>query len=81
MATVYAVINESLTVGATVALTEVVQPLRYRYQDALDDLAAIAEENGVYLDDDSTSVYLPVKGTHLESEEYYIDTFEVMDRG
>jgi hypothetical protein len=69
---VYAIFNESAPTGTDLVLTEVVQPLRWSYDDALQDLRDIAAEAGVTLDSESTSVYVPVKGTHLETDEYYI---------
>jgi hypothetical protein len=80
MATVYLIMNESFPKGANFPLSEIVSPARWSYQDAVDDLADIAREAGVELDDES-SVYLPPKGDHLETDEYYIIPLEVEDRG
>ena len=81
MSNVYAILNESAPVGVDLVITEIVQPLRWTYEEALADLQQIAEENGVYLEDDASSVYVPVGGTHLESDEYYIVELEVSNRG
>lgn len=81
MSSVYVIINESLPVGGNFVLTEIVTPARWTYQEALDDLYDIAEDAGVKLDDDSSSVYVPVAGSHLESDEYYITELVVENRG
>lgn len=80
MATVYVIMNESFPKGADFPLTEVVSPARWTYDDAVDDLADIARDAGVELDDES-SVYVPPKGSHLETDEYYIIPLEVEYRG
>lgn len=82
MATTYVILNESVShYAGGMPITEVVQPARWEYQDALDDLADLAKDNGVELEEGSSSVFLPVQGTHLESDEYYIISLEVEDRG
>jgi hypothetical protein len=78
---VYAIFNESSPIGSDLVITEVVQPLRFTYEEALADLQQIAEDNDVYVEDDASSVYVPVMGTHLESDEYYIVEMEVSNRG
>ncbi len=80
MATIYVIMNESFPKGADFPLTEVISPGRWTYNDAVDDLADIARDAGVELDDES-SVYVPPKGEHLETDEYYIIPLEVEDRG
>ena len=81
MDSVFVVINESQPKGAPMVLTEIVHPARWSYQEALDDLRDIAEEAGVYLDEDASTVYVPIQNTHLESDEYYIIELEVKSRG
>ena len=81
MSNIYVIINESLPKGSNLVLTEIVPPARWTYQEALDDLADIAYDNGVEVDAEDSSVYVPVKGTHLETDEYYIIELEVTDRG
>lgn len=81
MDTIYLIINESFPVGMTTPMTEVVQPAWRTLQDALQGLNDIASEYGLTLEDEETSVFLPVEGTHLESDEYYIIEMEVLDHG
>lgn len=81
MTSVFVIINESLPKGSNIVLTEIVQPARWTYQEALDDLADIAYDAGVKVDEDATSVYVPTKGTYLDADEYYITELEVSDRG
>lgn len=81
MSNVYAILNESAPMGTDLVITEIVHPLRWTYEDALADLQQIAEDNGVFLEDDASSVYVPVGGTHLESDEYYIVELGVENRG
>ena len=82
MSSVFAIFNESAPKGTDLVITEVVQPLRWTYEDALADLHQIAEDNNVYVDDEATSVYVPLGDNHhLESDEYYIMELEVGNRG
>lgn len=78
---IFVIVNESNPTGTNLVLTEVIQPARYSYQEALDDLADIARDAGVQLDGDESSVFVPVKGTHLATDEYYVMALEVQDRG
>lgn len=79
MATIYVIINEFFPEGAIVPASEVISPARWKYEDALEDLADIARAAGVEVDADS-SISLPAPD-HLESDEYYIIPLEVEDRG
>lgn len=81
MPSVFVIINESKPVGSDIVLTEVVPPARSSASDIMDDLRDIAHDSGVDIGPDDTSVYVPVKGTHLETDEYYIIELEVEDRG
>lgn len=81
MASIFLILNEAYPKGVSMPVTEVVNPARWTYQDALDDLSDIASDAGVVIDGDESSVFLPTKGTHLESDEYYIIELEVSDRG
>lgn len=72
----YVILNEATPIGATFPITEILQPGYTNYQAALDGLADIADSAGVDLEDEA-SVSLPVKGTHLETDEYYIVELEL----
>jgi hypothetical protein len=72
----YAILNEATPIGAAFPITEILQPVYTNYQAALDGLADIADDAGVGLEDEA-SVSLPVKGTHLETDEYYIVELEL----
>jgi len=76
MSEVFIILNESTPIGVDAPVTEV-QPKYYTsLQAAMDALADIAEDYGIYIEDDANSVYVPVEGTHLESDEYYIVELE-----
>lgn len=82
MTNIFVILNESISKYAPgMPVTEIVQPARWQYQDAMDDLTDLAKDNGVEIDHESTSVFLPVENSHLESDEYYIIELEVTDRG
>ena len=81
MSYVYVILNESTPLGVDLVVTEIVPPAYWTYEKALDALATIAEDNGVFLEDDATSVYVPVGGTHLESDEYYVVELEMDGNG
>jgi len=81
MTAIFVIINESLPEDSEYELTDVIPVARWSYQDALDDLAEIADESGIEVGDDDTVISLPVKGTGLKYDNYYVIALEVLDRG
>lgn len=76
---VFLIMNESFPTSGDIPITEIVPPAWLDYQSALGALSDIAADSGLSLQDGESSVYLPVKGTHLDSDEYYIIELEVSD--
>ncbi len=73
MSEIYVILNESFPVGADLPITEIVSGYYYeRLDDASEAIAEIARSAGIETEGGASSVYLPVAGTHLKSDEYYI---------
>lgn len=78
---VWVILNESIVRGQDIPITEIVQPMHRTLEGAITALVEIAEDAGVEYDHNSSehSVYLPIKGTAFESDEYYIEEVEVVE--
>lgn len=71
----YLVLNETTFAHTSNVVTEVVS-LHASLQGALDFLAELAQDNGVTVEPDANSVYLPVTEGYIEADEYYIIEME-----
>lgn len=70
--TFYIIINET-TFRATDNISTEVLPEGYTsLQRAVDFIHELADEYGVYVEDDADSVYLPPSAEYITSDEYYI---------
>lgn len=77
MSDVYLILNETTFTGTDSVTTEVVAVFE-TLQSALDDIAEIADDNGVFVEDDANSVVLLGKyGTGIATDEYYIVEIEL----
>lgn len=79
MSEFYVIINEAQPLGSQNPLSEVLSTGYKNSQAALDALSEIGREHGVSMDDDDATLSLPVEGTHLEYDEYYIQEIYVED--
>ena len=77
MSTVYLILNETTFHGTNQVTTEVVEA-SLDLQVVMNWIADLAEENGIYVEDDANSVILPgFGGTGIETDEYYIVEMEL----
>ncbi len=75
MSTAYLILNETTFTGTDQVTTEPVE-LFDNLQGAVDWLADLADENGVQVEEDANSVYIP-PNIGMESDEYYIVEMEL----
>lgn len=75
---IHLILNETTFRGTDNVSTEVVAAF-YTLQSAMDWIQDLAEEHGVYVEDDANSVYLRPEFDHVESDEYYIVEMEVSE--
>jgi hypothetical protein len=76
MSEVFIILNESEPRGVGSPVTEVTPYWYDSLQGAMDALASIGEPYGVFLGEDDSSIKIPVDGTSLEYDEYYIVELE-----
>lgn len=75
MSTVYLILNETTFIGTDQVTTEPVE-LYDNLQAAMDWIHELALDNGVQVEDDANSVYVPpTEG--IETDEYYIIEMEL----
>jgi hypothetical protein len=75
--TVYLILNETTFLGTDQITTEVVEA-SLDLQAVLDSIQDIAEDSGVYVEDDANSVVLKGSpGTGVDADEYYIVEMEL----
>jgi len=75
MSTAYLILNETTFTGTDQVTTEPVE-LFDNLQGAMDWLAELALDNGVQVEEDANSVYIP-PNIGMESDEYYIVEMEL----
>lgn len=75
MSQAYLILNETTFIGTDQITTEPVE-LYDNLQGAVDWLADLAMDNGVQIEEDANSVYLPPQ-TGMETDEYYIVEMEL----
>lgn len=79
MTEAYLVLNETTFLGTDQVSTEPVS-LHGTLAGAVDWLATKAEDNGVDIEDDANSVYIPAPpGSGIDTDEYYIVEMEMKD--
>lgn len=79
MSTAYLILNETTFIGTDQVTTEPVE-LYDDLQAAMDWIHDLAEDNGVQVEDDANSVYIP-PSEGIETDEYYIIEMELKSRG
>lgn len=79
MSTVYLILNETTFIGTDQVTTEPVE-VYDDLQAAMDWIHELAEDNGVQVEDDANSVYIP-PSEGIETDEYYIIEMELKSRG
>ncbi|WAB09300.1 hypothetical protein SEA_STELLA_60 [Streptomyces phage Stella] len=79
MSTVYLILNETTFIGTDQVTTEPVE-VYDDLQAAMDWIHDLAEDNGVQVEDDANSVYVP-PSEGIETDEYYIIEMELKSRG
>lgn len=79
MSTVYLILNETTFIGTDQVTTEPVE-VYDDLQAAMDWIHDLAEDNGVQVEDDANSVYVPAS-EGIETDEYYIIEMELKSRG
>jgi hypothetical protein len=75
MSTVYLILNETTFIGTDQVTTEPVE-VYDNLQGAMDWLAELARDQGVEVEDDANSVYIPPQ-IGMETDEYYIIEMEL----
>lgn len=75
MSQAYLILNETTFIGTDQITTEPVE-LYDNLQGAVDWLADLALDNGVQIEEDANSVYLPPQ-VGMETDEYYIVEMEL----
>lgn len=77
MTTKYLILNETTFIGTDQVTTEPVE-LYSNLQGAMDWIHELALDNGVQVEDDANSVYVP-PNEGIETDEYYIIEMEEKD--
>lgn len=75
MSTMYLILNETTFIGTDQVTTEPVE-LYDNLQGAMDWIHELALDNGVQVEEDANSVYIP-PSEGIETDEYYIIEMEV----
>lgn len=76
--TIYLILNESTFANTDNVVTEVVAAFS-TLGSATNYIHTLADEFGVFVEDDANSVYLPPEQAYIMSDEYYIVEMELND--
>lgn len=74
----YLILNEVTFRGTDQIATEPVS-LHATLQGAMDWLHDLADDNGLIVEPDADSIYVPPLSDHIQSDEYYIIEMELND--